>query len=416
MENSVMSLSGVVEEAEKLLTDGSSRSRSLVAAAVGKMGDLPGMTAVQRGEWHKLVGLFARDRETVVRAVLAETVKRNPNMPVDVAERMARDVVEVARPILTHCEVLTDDFLIDLVEEGNTDKQDAIIGRRRISEALSQVIIDECEQGQVARLAANNGAELSERNLERILERFENAWPVVTGLAKRKTLPPSVAEKVVAKVSTRLKANLRDRGELARLSSAEPGAAAAPPQIAPAPAASVPVPPAPAGPAVAPPAPVPAPAPAAAPVRIVRSGMAAGTYRLAESSRALARQMHQQGKLKPVDALKALCTGDLPFFESALAARANMPLATVQSMLHDARVNGFHSINEKAKIPGTFLPTIRAAITAIAETPFDGMPGDRQRYVDVVIARILTQVDEMGADMLEFLGEQFAPAQDAAAA
>ena len=120
--------------------------------------------------------------------------------------------------------------------------------------------------------------------------------------------------------------------------------------------------------------------------------------------------------MKPLDALKALCTGDLAFFESALAARASMPLATGQSMLHDPRVGGFNSINEKARIPGTFLPVVRSAIAAIAETPFDGMPGDRARFVDIVIARILTQVDEIGADLLEFLTEQFEPGAEAAAA
>jgi uncharacterized protein (DUF2336 family) len=403
-------LGAVVEEAQKLLADGSTRSRSLVAAAIARLGDLPRMTPTQREEWRRLVEIFARDRDTVVRAVLAETVKRNPNIPAGAAEQMARDVIDVARPILAHCEALSDEVLIELVEEGDHDKQDAIVARQHISEGLARVIIDECEQSQVARLAANNGAELSEDDLERILERFDNAWPVVTGLAKRDSLPPAVAAKVVARVTSRLKAGIRVPEAAPRAVDAGPPPDAAGPMAAVA---------ADAAPVAAPAAPAamrasPGRAEAVRRPKPVRVGMAAESYCMVEEARTLARQMHQQGKLKPIDALKAVCTGDLAFFEAAIAARADMPLGTVQSMLHDPRVGGFTSVTEKARIPGTFLPLVRAALAAIAETPFDGMPGDRQRFVDTVIARVLTQVDEVGGEMLEFLVDQFAPASPAA--
>jgi hypothetical protein len=42
------------------------------------------------------------------------------------------------------------------------------------------------------------------------------------------------------------------------------------------------------------------------------------------------------------------------------------------------------------------------------------MPGDRDRFVETVIARILTQVDEIGADLLEFLAARFQPASGTA--
>jgi uncharacterized protein (DUF2336 family) len=415
-----MSLSELVDEAQKLLADGSSSSRSLVAAAVAKMGELPRLDDAQRREWRRLVALFARDRATVVRAVLAETVKRNPELPPEAAERLARDVIDVARPILAHSEALSDDVLIDLVEEGDRDKQDAIVNRRQISEDVARVIIDECDQALVARLAANNGADLSDDDMERMLERFDNAWPVVTGLAKRNALPPSVAEKVITQVSGRLKANLRAQGVVAPVpdpssDDAPPPAVAAPVRAeteSPAPRA---VAPPPVAPRPRPAAPAPAPASAARPIaRPIADAPRAFSYRLADASREAAQAMHKQGKLKPLVAVKELCTGDLAFFETALSLLAGLPLATVQSMLHDPRVRGFNSVNEKARMPGTFMPVIRAALAAIAETPLDGMPGDRGRFVEIVIARILTQMEEVGGELLEFLAENFAPARVAA--
>ncbi|MFO0295179.1 MAG: DUF2336 domain-containing protein [Rhodospirillales bacterium] len=420
-----MSLSELVDEAQKLLADGSSSSRSLVAAAVAKMGELPRLDDAQRREWRRLVALFARDRATVVRAVLAETVKRNPELPPEAAERLARDVIDVARPILAHSEALSDDVLIDLVEEGDRDKQDAIVNRRQISEDVARVIIDECDQALVARLAANNGAELSDDDMERMLERFDNAWPVVTGLAKRNALPRSVAEKVITQVSGRLKANLRAQGVVAPVpdlpsDDAPPPAVAAPVRVeiespAPRAVAQPPVEQPPVAPGPRPAAPAPAPVSAARPIaRPIADAPRALSYRLADASRDAAQAMHKQGKLKPLVAVKELCTGDLAFFETALSLLAGLPLATVQSMLHDPRVRGFNSVNEKARMPGTFMPVIRAALAAIAETPLDGMPGDRGRFVEIVIARILTQMEEVGGELLEFLADNFAPARVAA--
>jgi uncharacterized protein (DUF2336 family) len=215
---------------------------------------------------------------------------------------------------------------------------------------------------------------------------------VLVALAKRDRLPASVAEKVIARVSNRLNANYRGANPSAEATVPSPSAPAsdATPIEQVAAMTSAPVSP-----------------------QATRAGEGAA-FRPAEASRALARQWHQQGKLSPLLALKALCTGDLAFFETAVSLRSGLPLPTVQSMLHDPRVRGFNSVNEKARIPGTFLPVIRAALSAIAETPFDGMPGDRDRFVETVIARILTQVDEIGADLLEFLAARFQPANGTA--
>lgn len=393
-------LEAIVDEAERLLADGSPSSRSLVAAAVAKIGELPRLKEAQVEEWRHLVDLFARDPATVVRAVLAETVKRNDKVSAETAERLAHDVIDVARPILTHSDRLSDAVLIDVIAEGDPQKQVAIAGRSHVSEEVSRVIIADGAQAPVARLAANKGASLSDADLERILERFEDAWPVLVALAKRDRLPAAVAEKVVARVSSRLNANFRGTSP-----SAEPAAPA--PELAPVDAIT------PAEPMVADeiPAPIEAvpagrSAPGVAPAARPRE---AAAFRPADAARTAARQLHHQGKLSPLLALKALCTGDLAFFEMALSLRSGLPLQTVQSMLHDPRVRGFNSVNEKARIPGTFLPVIRAALSAIAETPFDGMPGDRDRFVESVIARILTQVDEIGAELLEFLAARFKP-------
>ncbi|MFM8992570.1 MAG: hypothetical protein ACKOUS_23905, partial [Alphaproteobacteria bacterium] len=70
-----------------MLADGSPGSRSVVASAVARMGEVPALSASQREAWEHVVRVFARDAELVVRAALAEEVKSSTGLPRDVAEK-----------------------------------------------------------------------------------------------------------------------------------------------------------------------------------------------------------------------------------------------------------------------------------------------------------------------------------------
>jgi hypothetical protein len=54
-------------------------------------------------------------------------------------------------------------------------------------------------------------------------------------------------------------------------------------------------------------------------------------------------------------------------------------------------------------MPSEALRAVRAALAVVAETEFDGGPDDRPRHVRKVIERVLTQVEDMGADTLDYL-------------
>ena len=123
----------------------------------------------------------------------------------------------------------------------------------------------------------------------------------------------------------------------------------------------------------------------------------------AEASHDLALQLHRAGKLTPSIALRSLCMGDLAFFEATISLRAGLPLASAQTLVHDIHGRGLDAVIDRAQMPPSFLPAIRAAIVAIRETAYDGMPGDRVRFMKKVIARVLTQSAEMGADTLDYL-------------
>lgn len=349
-----------LQDVERLLADGSPQARAATAAKVATLVDLPSLGVKQRQELEGVVRLFARDAELMVRAALADQLKASPHLPVDVAEALARDAAEAADPILSFSEALTDDFLVEIVGTGDGGKQLAIAGRKAVSPTLSGALIEKGVEDAVARLASNEGAQIAETGFERMLERFATSTTVATGLAQRQSLPPTVAEKVIAQVSDQLSAELVARHSL-------------PENIA------------------------------GKLVDEAREKATAGYAAMigeVEASRDLARQMHQAGKLTPSIALRSLCMGDLAFFEAAVSLKAGLPLSSTQTLLHDIGGRGLKAVIERAQIPPAFLPAIRAAIIAIRETSYDGMPGDRVRFMKRVIARVLTQIEEMGAETL----------------
>lgn len=352
-----------IQDVERLLADGSPHARAATAAKVATLVDLPDLSAAQRRELEGVMRVFARDAALMVRAALAEQLKSTPHLPVDVAQILARDADEVAAPILEYSQVLSDDFLVEVVGTGDPAKQVAIAGRKSVSPMVSGALIESGAEAAVAKLAANEGASIAETGFERMLERFATSTSVATGLAQRQTLPPTIAEKVIARVSDQLSAELVARHSL-------------PSNIA------------------------------GKLVDEAREKATAGYAAMigeVEASRDLARQMHQSGKLTPSIALRSLCMGDLAFFEAAVSLRAGLPLPSTQTLIHDVGGRGLRAVIERAQMPPTFLPAVKSAISAIHETAYDGMPGDRVRFMKKVIARVLTQNEEMGAETLDFL-------------
>jgi len=363
-------------DVERLLADGSPRARAATAAKVATLVDLPSLGTAQRRELETVLRMFARDAEMMVRAALAEQLKASRHLPLDVAESLARDAVDVARPILSFSDLLPDSLLIEIVSAGDAAKQFAIAGRPSVSEAVGVALIEDGSEAAVARLASNDGAKIAESGFERMLERFATSTSVVSGLANRTQLPPTIAERVIARVSEHLSADLVARHAL-------PAGIAS--QL----------------------------------VDQAREKATAGYAAIigeADASRDLARQLYQSGKLTPSIALRSLCMGDLPFFEASVSLKAGIPLGSAQTLIADVAGRGLKAVAERAQLPPSFLPAVRAAVIAIRETNYDGLPGDRVRFMKRIIERVLTQIEEVGAETLDYLLAKLAEPEPAAAA
>ena len=99
--------------------------------------------AYEEAEYRAAQDLFRialYDGETVVRRVLAESLKHARDLPRDVVRRLAQDVPEVSAPFLAASPLLGDEELMPIAKCGATEQRKAIAGRPRLSKRVATVL------------------------------------------------------------------------------------------------------------------------------------------------------------------------------------------------------------------------------------------------------------------------------------
>jgi uncharacterized protein (DUF2336 family) len=354
------------EDVTKLLTERSGESRAEAAAKIAVGFGQASLSERERHLAEEIFRVMVKDAEVRVREALSQNLKENPLVPHDVALTLARDVDSVALPVLQFSLVLTDSDLIDIIRSQNVAKQMAIAGRSKVSEDVSEALVETENQQVVTRLVSNEGAQITEKSLQKVVDDFGEIESVQDAVVHRVGLPVTVSERLVTMVSENLRAELVKRHELPKDLATD----------------------------------------------LLMQTRERATLSLAsegdqEDLDRLIFQMREYGRLTPSIILRALCMGDLRFFEAALSDLAQVPVVNTHKLIHDSGQLGLRGIFQKAGLPAAFFPAVRAAIQVAHETTFDGLDKDRERYSRRMIERILTHYDDLGvkfeSDDLEYL-------------
>jgi uncharacterized protein (DUF2336 family) len=151
--------------------------------------------SLPEAEWHAVTDAFRialYDAEPLVRRVLAESVKRAPDLPRDVLLALAGDIAAVAPPLLEHSPLLTEDDLLPIARNGSTVHRFAIAARALISGVISETLVKFGERTVIQRLIANDGATINEMTLHRLLDKFPDIPAIGEGIGRRRLLPVSI--------------------------------------------------------------------------------------------------------------------------------------------------------------------------------------------------------------------------------
>jgi len=207
-----------------------------------------------------------------------------------------------------------------------------------------------------ATLVSNTGAELTEHTLANVVERYSGSSDEVgAALAERPGVPVTIVERLLNRVSESLRTQLSKRPGLS-------------PEMA-------------------------------TTLLIQAREQAVLGISTAESDVVkLVEHLFRNKRLTPSITLRAVCMGDMRFFETALAILGGIPVENAQALIYDEGKKGFEALYKKSGLPAPLYSAMRAAIDISKDMKLDGEANDRERFSRKMIERILTQYGEQGIE------------------
>jgi uncharacterized protein (DUF2336 family) len=347
-------------DVQRLLIDPSSDNRALTAGKIGESFSKGKLSDAERRMAEDIFRLMMRDLEVKVRKSLSDSIKLSPDLPRDVALAMANDVSDIALPVIEASTVLTDEDLINIISSKPAEYQVAVAARADVSEAVSDALVATENEKVVERLVTNDGAKITDNTLAKVLDKFGHIERISHPMATRSVLPVAVAERLVNLVSDRIRDHLVTHHSLSDDMAMD---------------------------------------------LVLASRERATLNLLSGDSDApdvveLVDQLARNKRLTPSIILRALCLGDITFFEAALARLAGIPVANAYQLIHDRGQVGLERLMAKAEMPSKMLPIVRSALTIAAELGFSFQ--DREKMQHMVLERVITQFED-GFEDIDYL-------------
>ncbi|MFN3228627.1 MAG: DUF2336 domain-containing protein [Asticcacaulis sp.] len=298
----------------------------------------------------EILRILAEDTAELVRRALAVTLRSSPVLPRDVALKLAQDVHSVALPVISFSPVFTDTDLAILVAQSEPIRQIAVAKRATLSEVVTEALSEHAVEQAVQIACANDNARFQAGSLSRVIERFPQSQTIQAAIVERSDLPVEITEKLVHVVSEALREQLITRHGLSRDVAQKVSEATR-----------------------------------------ERATLTIKTQKGEEADpAALARHLHQSGRLTASFLLRALVRGRMALFEHGIAELSGVPHARTWLMIHDAGPLGLRAIYERAGLPARLYSAFRVGVDCFRTLILDGRGLEPERFEQLLIQRFLT--------------------------
>ena len=229
------------------------------------------------------------------------------------------DLIEVAGPVLSQSNCLDDEALIETARNKSQAHLMAIATRRKLSGAVTDVLVLRGNDEVVRSTVNNPGAEFTERGFSRLVNRVADDDDLATCVGLRSTIPRHLYLKLLAKASDTVRR---------RLEAANPRQA------------------------------IEVPKAVKEATRRARSAKSALTEQTA-IAHALIKSLHEDGRLDEFQVANFAEAGKFDETNAAIAALANVPVSIAENMMIETRAEGVMIL---AKVAGLSWSTVRAII------------------------------------------------------
>jgi uncharacterized protein (DUF2336 family) len=153
---------------------------------------------------------LADEIEISARALLAIRLAPIPNAPPRTIRTLAfDDAIEVAAPVLSQSQRLNDSDLVENARIRGQGHMLAISQRPRLSEAVTDVLVERGDQRVLMSTVENRGAKLSNAGFSTLVQRTEGHEGLAIVIAKRPEIPPHLFRQLLARASLSVREKLK---------------------------------------------------------------------------------------------------------------------------------------------------------------------------------------------------------------
>jgi uncharacterized protein (DUF2336 family) len=356
----------LIDVRDRLRENATVRVRADAAKHVGDLFSSASLTEAERQTALTILEGLVKDFEQEVRQSLAIHVAHCAILPPSLARTIAADLEAISVPFIRVSPALTEADLVSIVRLGSSGKQMAVATRERVTGRVAKVLIATRSPAIVATLLSNQGAEITEPSYHMIMDGFANDTTVQGLLVERAALPLTVTERLIQVVSDVLRDRLIEKHAL-------------PPEIA---------------------------------MELLNQARERALFHGAASAprafnvEAFAIRLNSKGKLTPTLLMRALCLGDVPFFEAGMAVRAGIALRNAAELIADRGPLGFKGLYEKSRLPTELYRAFRAALDVLGEVREGGQDVWSPAHTQLILDRVMQEYDEACPEGLEYLLSQ----------
>jgi len=194
----------IIEEIEGTFASGSTEKQ---AEILRRVTDLFMAGAESYSEEHVdlfdgVISRIAEKIETKARAELAHRLAHVDNAPPLTVLQLAHDEsIDVAGPILSRSNRLTDEDLLAIASNNSQDRLLAISKRSSLTERVSDVLVTRGNRDVVLSVAQNEGARFSDAGYGKLVDRSINDEVLAICVSMRKDIPQAHFNALIAKAS-----------------------------------------------------------------------------------------------------------------------------------------------------------------------------------------------------------------------
>ncbi len=130
------------------------------------------------------------------RVELSERICKASPAPRDLILRLANEAIDIARPVLTHSPCLRDDDLVSITRTHGFDHIAAITDRERLSEAVTDAIVEMGDEKLITKAARHKRSSFSTKAFGKIAQIAKRVRELVVALLQRNDVPADIEANV----------------------------------------------------------------------------------------------------------------------------------------------------------------------------------------------------------------------------